>query len=125
MKKQITMESETVSEYLVDIAKCETLSHLREVLNSYDAIAHDAVLAAPKNDDEFIEFTAGLKKESRRKSAGEEFAKRYGAILMPEIMIKVAIVAFTYNIPWGMAFLRLKDEGRIVRSTDNVYRLKD
>jgi hypothetical protein len=106
--------SETATDYANAIRECKTLAHLRLVTEKYRRVADDAYLIALQmTDKDFKEWLAGLAVESKGRFAGDEFALKYGALMMPETLFKVAIVASEYGVPWGCAFIRLKDVGKI------------
>ena len=111
--KPITMVSEQTSDYTKALDDCETLEQLRELLASYRPIASDAEAAIPRDEQEFGDFRTGLLSERRRKFAGEEWMVRYGSLLMPHVMVEVSLVAMHFMVPWGLAFSRMKDVGRI------------
>lgn len=109
----ITYYSDQAKDYIDAIVKCQTLNELLVVLDDYKSIFYDAFEAAPKNDEEFNEFITGLKKERRGKFAGNKFMGRYGCVLLPTLAMRVAIVSMNCSAPWGCAFIRLKEMGKI------------
>lgn len=110
---QITYISETDKEYVAELGNCISLAELRELLGKYRELVADAIAAIPKDEDEFAEFRAGLKSERRRIFAGEAWAARYGSIVVPEIMLKISMFATLFRVPWGTAYLRLKEAGQL------------
>ena len=112
--------SEPIEEYVLAIDGCKTLEELRIVLESYREIAHDALLAIPKDDVEFAYFLNGLRQERKGKFSGGEWMGKFGSILFPGLMMDVQMVAFTYKAPWGAAFIRLQEAG-VVRLVGGVW----
>lgn len=112
--KPITYVSDQGADYSRELGSCETLAQLRKHLDSYHTIAADALDAIPIDEEQFALFRAGLLMERKGKFAGEEYAKRFSVILMPEVMFRVDMVATQFHVPFGLAFLRIKDAGRIV-----------
>lgn len=112
--KPINYMSDQANDYSKALGAAKTLNSLRALLDDYHTIAADACAAAPQDEEEFAEFFAGLLKERKGKFAGEAFAQKYGAVLMPEIMFRVGMIANKFGAPWGLAFLRAKEVGRIV-----------
>lgn len=124
MMKPITYLSDTPTDYSNDIAACGSHEELLATLQSYRSIANDAFLAAPTKD-EFPQFVVGLKKERKGKFAGEEFASRFGAVLMPELMLKVTLYANHFGVPFGATYLRMKDLGHIVCDDSGIESVVD
>lgn len=108
--------SEIPTYYADALDAAHTRDELFNVLTAYAPLALDAVAAAPNNDDEFKRFRIGLEYERRGEFAGNEWAKRYGAILMPELMLRVGMVAQKFMVPWGCAYIRLRDVGHITET---------
>jgi len=115
---QIDYMTEPVPEYAKLIRQATTRAGLKLVTEKFRRIAADADAAVDSmHDNDFSEFRAGLARESRGNFAVEKFAKKWGAILMPEVMFRVSIVAEQYKVPWGCAFVRLRDCGQIKESS--------
>lgn len=110
--EKITYVSNQDQDYVKAIHGCATLEELLDVLRGYRSIAPDALEAAPKTEEEFQEFRRGQKKEARGQFAGEEFLDRYGAILMPALLLKVGFVAQKFNVPWGCAYLQMQNAAK-------------
>lgn len=118
--KPITYSSDQAAGYSNGLTACKTLAQLRNHLDDYHAIAADAMAAIPVDEEQFALFRAGLLMERKGSFAGETWADRFSVILMPEVMFQVGMIAAQYFVPWGMAFLRLKDAGRIVFDDSGV-----
>src|SRR5688500_12702503 len=96
--------------YAAMLPKCATLDELRAHVLAYEDIAIDAaevVHAMTKAD--FREWQIGLKKERRGKFAGEDFVRRFGAVLMPQPMLRITMIADEYGVPFVVAHHRLKE----------------
>ena len=117
MMQPITTFSETPTEYASDIAACGSLEELLATLQSYAEVAPDAIAAAPKTQEDFAAFQKGLKKERSGKFAGKKFSDRYGAVMQPEILMRVTLFAFDYKVPFGVAYSRLKELGKLPKIT--------
>ena len=105
--------SDQVTDYVEALPKCKTLDDLKALLIGFHTIAPDALAQCPRDEKEFKLFMLGLKKERRGKFAGPDFMERYGAVLMPALMIRISSIANQYGAPWGLVFIRLRDAGRI------------
>jgi hypothetical protein len=114
MSQRITYLSETASDYSKAITNAETLDELRSVVSDYGDVAADAQTAvAAMSAADFKAWRRGLAKERKGKFAGDEFSERFGDVMMPELMFKVSIVAQKFQVPWGCAYIRLKETGQL------------
>ena len=104
------MNEETPQKYARQLSECSDVLALRQLLAGYAELAKDAIpIAANMGDDEWPEFQRGLKSERRGKFAGEAWAEKYIAILMPEPMFTVAKVAEQYKVPFTIALRRIRE----------------
>ena len=95
--------------YAKAIRKTSDLYELIQVLHDWEEIAGDALTTARKmSDDDWPEFVAGLKMESRKEFAGVTWVEKYGAILMPKIMMKLSLLSEQMKVPWGTCYIRWK-----------------
>jgi hypothetical protein len=110
--------SEPVKPYCAAIAAAKSPEELREKIRGFSLIAWDALKAANGiiSGADWQEWRRGLRIERKGEFAGEEFARRYGAILMPEIMVRVTMLAEQYTAPWGTAYIRAREAGLIVEA---------
>jgi hypothetical protein len=107
--------SETPQDYSAGLSKCKTLGQLREHVQTYRRVADDAwQIVKDMEQPAFLELLSGLRKERKGEFAGEEWAEKYMNIMLPEILFRVGAVAVQYGTPWGCAYIRLRDVGRIV-----------
>ena len=118
---RISYQTEPVRPYQDAIAGARNREELRDAIEPYLQVADDAMKAT--NDMDWAEWTRGLKSERKGKYAGDEWAERYGAILMPEVMFKVSIVAEQFKVPWGLAYIRLRDVGKLKETKDHIARM--
>jgi hypothetical protein len=113
--------SDYAREYTIGLRECATLERLREFSMHWASLTNDAwEIVRKMNDRDFGEYWAGARKERRGTFAGEAWAVKYGAILMPELLLRVSLVAMQYGAPWGTAFLQCQRAGLIERRGD-VY----
>ena len=52
-----------------------------------------------------------LEAETGKRFAGEQWAERYGPIVMPETLVVVSEYAARFQVPWGLMYIRMRDEG--------------
>ena len=110
----ITYISEQPQDYVKALDRCRTLKVLQHVTHEWREVAADAAkIAKEMTETDFEEWRKGLALERRGQFAGEQFAKKYGALQMPEVLFKVSIVAQQFGAPWGCAYLRLKETGNL------------
>lgn len=113
----ISYYTECLPAYIKAVDGARNWEELIEAIGPYKLVASDAIeqalQRAEEGDTSWVEFREGLKKERRRQSAGEEWYPKYGDILLPAVMFQVSLVAEQYKAPWGCAYIRLKQVGRI------------
>lgn len=115
----VGMADEIPEEYARAIDQATTRKDLLSVVMRYGEVAADAVdLVQRMHDEDFEDWRHALKKERKGRFMGEEAFARFGAIILPEVMFKVATVASDYQVPWGLAYHRLKDVGRLTIKDD-------
>ena len=121
MRLRITYLSEPWKPYQDAISCARNREELRDAIKPFLQIADDAMKAT--RDMNWPEWQRGLTSERRGRFAGEEWEARYGAILMPEVMFKVSLIAFRFKMPWGAAYIRLRDVGRLRETKDRIARI--
>lgn len=110
---KITYLSENATDYVAGLKAAQTEDALKSFLKEQRFLANDAYKATTSDDFDWEEFQRGRKIENSGKFAGEEWAAKYGMVLMPEILIRVGIIAHNYGVPWGCAYIRLREAGLI------------
>lgn len=75
----------------------------------WSGIFPDAWEQTPMNDDQFAEWRSGFERERQGTFAGEEWALRFGAILMPERSIHASLAEMKFKAPWGLCLKRLAE----------------
>lgn len=106
--------AEPLPDYIKAVDNARTADALREATRHFSPLFPDAYKVAKGLDDHaFLEWRSGLRKERRKEFAGDAFAQRYGAILMPEIAMEVGMLTHEFHVPFGLAFNRLVEVGRI------------
>lgn len=111
---RIHYTSDTLKDYVDGLSNAKRLADLQTHVQTYQRVADDAFkITRDMKADDFGSWRRGLVKERKGEFAGEEWAEKYGAVLMPEILMKVGMIADQYVVPWGCAYIRLRDVGRI------------
>ena len=119
----INYTTEPIAGYNKAISGAKTLEELFEAVGMYKRIAGDALEVVGKmNGRDFLEFQKGLRDERKGNFAGEAFTEKYGAILMPHVMVEVGMLAHYCKAPWGCAFIRMKEMGKI-KETRGIARI--
>jgi hypothetical protein len=110
---EITYLTEPHAEYNAGITSAKTPADLVAFLEGWEELAPDALAVARAIDtpEAWTQWQEGLEKERRRKFAGEAWAARFAVIVMPEKMVRVTIAAEQFSVPWGLAWIRLAEEG--------------
>jgi hypothetical protein len=111
---EVSYGSDFAKEYCQGLTACDTLERLQEYVEHWSQFARDAYDVTRKmTQADFTEYQKGIAIERKGKFAGEEYAERYGAILLPEFLMFVSYVADRFKVPWGVAFIRLRDMNKI------------
>jgi hypothetical protein len=106
---------ETPKRYAQALTAARTLFDLTEAAKAFAYIADDALqIVLRMKVEEFSHWRAGLDMERRGMFAGEMWNARYGAVLMPAVMLQVTMIAQHFGVPWGSAFNRCADTGIVV-----------
>ena len=102
-------QSKGPEDFAQRLTDCATLAELRELMTLYSDLAIDAGrIVASMTDDDFREFRRGLKSERKGRFAGEAWAQRFNAVLMPMPMFRIAMIADEYKAPFSVTWGRLK-----------------
>lgn len=113
-QEDIGYTSDVPAMYSKEIDSADTLERLVQATARWRLVASDAHDAAAKmGEAEFLLFRRGLRKERRGVYAGDEWCERFGDIIMPAVMLKVGVLAHKVHVPWGCAWNRLKEVGRV------------
>jgi folate-dependent tRNA-U54 methylase TrmFO/GidA len=114
MSIEITYRSQADQDYSRLLPLQKSLKALRSFTKRYDKIAADAHEAAMRmTEEEFPKFREGVTKEKSGEFAGVEFMEKWGCILLPEVLMQVGLIAHQFGAPFGVAYIRMKDLGRI------------
>lgn len=109
--KKITYLSDQAKDYQEQLNRVETYEDLTCLLLNYETICWDALdLAKEFSRKRFEKFKKALHLERRGKFSNNCDAM---VIIMPSVMFKVSIVANKFNAPWGCAFIRLTEVGKL------------
>ena len=98
-------------DYTKELSKASTLELLKAHLEKWEPLAWDAKdIVSNFLDGDFKKFRKSLASEKSGKFSGDENA---AIIMMPETLFKTSLVASQFKCPWGLAFNRLKEVGKI------------
>jgi len=121
----ITHQSEQDADYCDGIGEAATLKALLHVLHDYATLYPDALAEAPRNAPEFKAWREGLDKERKGEFAGLEFMQRFGAVLLPDVLVAVGVMAQQCGVPWGCAYIRMREAGHIEVRNQVSYVARD
>jgi hypothetical protein len=122
---EINPSSACDREYAAGLSEVETLEKLRSHIDKWLPLVADAErIVMAMSDSDFQEFKQGLALERRGRFAGVEYAEKYSAIIMPEILFHVTMLGQSYHAPWGLMFLRMAESGLIEIEVDGRAYLK-
>lgn len=105
-------------EYQKAIRTAKDRNELLKRVKKYAVVADDAIeKVLDMTQDDFVQFKKDLPK--LKKATGElaeELVTRWGDIVMPRKMMMVTLVAMEFKVPWGLAYIRCKeDKWRILK----------
>jgi hypothetical protein len=104
------MSEDADSAYTRALTDCATLDDLRALMAQYSELAVDAAaVVATMTEADMAEFRRGLRQERKGRFAGEPWAKRFAAVLMPLPMMRVSEIKGRYHVPFAVALKRIKD----------------
>lgn len=111
---QVTETTELRASYVWGLEHATTLRELREHVERWRFCAEDAlVIVARMDEGAFADFRRGLADELRKIYAGDQWAARFSIVVVPALMHKVQEIAALYNVPWGLAYIRLLNTGQL------------
>lgn len=118
----ITYISENDKDYAMALNHVGNYTELHALADAWLPLASDAFAVVDRmKTGDFSRFMQGRKLERKGQFAGEEFAKEFGPIIMPALMMQVSLVALKFAVPWGLAFKRLEQDGLITGRTVSEY----
>lgn len=122
MTTRITYISDQPVDYSHGIRAAESLDELRAFVETWKDLCPDAFEIVQKMDYQgYAEFQKGWKKEKRNVYAGDEWSEKYSFVIMPDVMFRVSIIAEQFKVPWGLAFIRCREE-KLIRRVKGHYR---
>jgi hypothetical protein len=105
---------EIPTDYAKALDAAKTLDDLRTAVKLYGEVAIDAVEAVERMmEDDFEDWRHALAGERKGIFMGEDRMEKFGDILMPGTMMKISIFASQFHVPWGLAYNRLKQVGKL------------
>lgn len=110
---EITYITEPVKEYARKIRSAESLDELRDVVEEYLPLTEDAVKRVSElSDNDFVQFKREIKRAEKitKNNEATRFNKTWGDIVMPRLMLNVSLYAVGLGVPFGTAYIRLKEE---------------
>jgi hypothetical protein len=112
--KRISYLAEPVEDYRKGIDRTKSLVELLDFLSTWELLAWDALDAARQmTPQDFLEMKKAIKTERSGVYMGDENAKRFMVFVLPEVLFMVSTLAETYHAPWGLAYNRMKEVGKI------------
>ena len=113
----ITYVSEQPTDWSNALAAADSYEKLLRTAEAWQELAGDALeTVKAMTPSDFREWRKGFLNERKGKFAGEDFAVKYGNLMMPTLMFKVAIMAIQYQVPWGAMYSRLKETNNLDRA---------
>ncbi len=112
---EIGYVSETPQEYSEALRKVKTLRELSDIVQFYRPLTDDAIRKVKSmSQSDFDKFIVDIKKSNRAQGmTAKRIADEWGDILMPRTMLEISMIAINAGAPFGTAFIRMKEAGRI------------
>lgn len=112
---QIGYVSSTDQDYSKALAEVQTLDDLKKLVNYYEPVARDAIAKVNgMSSYDFVMFKEDSRKVKRATGKeAERIVDEWGDIFMPKTMMKVSLTAIQFGAPFGTAFIRLKEMGKL------------
>ena len=112
--QSISYLAEPVEDYRKGIDRTKSLAELLDFLSTWELLAWDALDAARQmTPKDFLEMKKAIKTERSGVYMGDENAKRFMVFVLPEVLFMISTIAETYGTPWGLAYRRMKDGGKL------------
>jgi mevalonate kinase len=106
MTLKITYYSESDTDYVKAVKKCKTLTELKQIVTEYRELVEDAYKVVKKMDDaSFEQFRKGRNK----KDPTLEWMEKYGAVLLPKLILLCGMMAVQFHVPFGTAYIRYNE----------------
>lgn len=103
--KMIDNYAEWDVEYVKAVKKCKTLFELNMIVTKYKLVAEDAYsIVQSMTYGEFEQFC----KQRNRSRPSMKWMKEYGPVLLPKDILEIGLVATTFNVPFGVAYNRMR-----------------
>jgi len=108
---------ELTRDYTADRRNAKTLAALWKVIAKWEPVAGDAFDVVSKmTKADYQDYCQGEAQERNQQYAGDEWAAKFGAILLPEMLLRIAIIAHQFHVPDGCAFIRAVEVGRFKKT---------
>lgn len=105
-------QSEQDRDWAKALGAATTFEALQNMAVAWKVWAPDALAVVERMTSEtFRTFRAGLEKERAKDFAGEAWARKYGALLIPERLMAITIRAEQFGVPFGTMAIRLAEVG--------------
>lgn len=116
--------TEICKPYVDGVRKCKSKDELEQFVNLYwRELAQDALDAIRSKEFIWSQYKNGLKLEKRGEYAGDEWAEKYAAILLPAVIMYVGLQAVHFHAPDGCVFIRMEQEGLLKKNKSGIYYL--
>lgn len=122
---EISYTTEISKPYVAGVQSCATVDELKKFLYEWKELAPDALSAVQAPTFSWDEYQKMCRMERRGKYAGDEMAEKYGAILMPGVIMFIGLQADAFKVPEGLMFMRLRDAKAIRFHVDGYYYLDE
>ena len=121
--KKLGYMDEITKPYMSGLYKCKSHGQLKSHLMDWKEFVQDALEVVDSKDFDWEDFDKGLISEKMGKYSGDAWARQYGAILLPKIILEIGLIAEQFKVPDGVAFIRLKDVGVLIENKNGFLEM--
>lgn len=100
--------------WAASIAACKSVADLRALSAAWPSLTDVAEVVATMTEDDWPRFAAfrmACRPRAKRRPAIKEWSTGYGTIIVPERFLHALWVSETYTVPFGLAWIRLREHG--------------
>ena len=120
---EISYLTEITKPYIDGLNKCNSQKDLKEFITDWKQLAYDAFEQIYSLDFSYSEYQKGCELERKGKYSGDEWVGKYGAILLPGVMMFISLQAEHFHAPEGTVFIRMRDLKVIKKRSNGIYYL--
>ena len=114
---EVTYITELPQMWAKTLDAADSLESLKDAVDEYREYVGDAEEVVRTWDEAtFADWRKALYLERHGRFMGEQRAESgMAVVMMPTVLLGVSLVAGSFHVPWGLAFIRMRDVGRVLQ----------